>query len=84
MNGLILMAAPAFVPATINSWNAGRDQCKCRGCCQTGSCECNSCDCACCVDESLAPGVNAGREACCGSGFCGASPPAVAAARNVR
>ncbi len=51
MNSLILMAAMAFLPATISGQNAGCDKCDCCGCCETGSCECKNCTCVCCVDE---------------------------------
>jgi len=70
MNSLILMAALAFVPATISGQNAGCDKCDCCGCCETGSCECRNCTCVCCVDECPTAGLKAEREGCCGSGCC--------------
>jgi hypothetical protein len=51
MNSLILLAALAFVPATISSQNDGCDTCDCCGCCETDRCECKACTCVCCVDE---------------------------------
>jgi hypothetical protein len=70
MNSLILLAALAFVPATICGRPAGCDACDCCGCCETGSCECTKCTCECCVDECPTTGLEAGRTGCCGSQCC--------------
>jgi hypothetical protein len=71
MNSVILLAALAFVPATMGGQNAGCDACDCCGCCETGGCECKSCTCACCADECPTTVVKVEREGCCGSDCCG-------------
>ena len=71
MNSLILLAALAFVPATLSSQRAGCETRECCGCCETGSCECTSCTCVCCDEECPTAGVKAEQEGCCGSECCG-------------
>lgn len=71
MNSFLLWAtlglAP-FVPAA--GLDAGCPKCECCGCCETGSCQCSDCTCECCGDECPTAGLQAEREACCGSGCC--------------